>query len=206
MVYQSTNAWVKPPNMYSCLVPKQINSNFNEYTDVEVNIQTLQSNLHIIKKINDLKDNTIEKVTECGIILLNSNQSKVLLVFQNESKSWGLPKGKMDSDELAEKDYMRCAKRELEEETRINLNMNKTRKLGSVIILNKLFYILTLTKEPKDTMRYIPEDTVEIGAVKWLNIIDIKRFIHQNKCNITIKKFIRYMLPMKRSYDSLYIS
>ena len=73
--------------------------------------------------------NNINKVTECGILLLNQTKNnkcrsfdKMLIIYQNESKKWGLPKGHLDDREFLNKQFMECAKRELYEETGIYLN------------------------------------------------------------------------------------
>jgi ADP-ribose pyrophosphatase YjhB (NUDIX family) len=185
--------------MCSKEAPMNMNEEFFEHDFENTKFDNLITNLHVIKQINDKNRDTIDKVTECGIILFNSDQSKLLVVYQNESKRWGLPKGKMDNIELLEKDYMKCAKRELEEETRINLNMNKFKKIGSVIIKNKLFYIISLTKDIRDNMHFVPQDREEIGEVKWIHINNIKTFLVKNDCNITIRNLITYMCPMKRT-------
>lgn len=124
--------------------------------------------------------------------MLDQNLSKMLIIFQNESRKWGFPKGKMLDTEMACRDYFTCAKRELYEETGIMLNCNKYKKLGSVIIKNKLFYIVTLMKNIRNSY---PVDTNEIGKIKWINVADLSTFILNHECNITIRNIHDYMVP-----------
>jgi 8-oxo-dGTP pyrophosphatase MutT (NUDIX family) len=66
-------------------------------------------------------------INECGIVLINNTFDKILIIFQNESLKWGLPKGHMDPKELNKKAYFDCAKRELLEETGIMITTHKYR-------------------------------------------------------------------------------
>ena len=145
----------------------------------------------LLDNIEQIKSKTrIKNVNECGIIMLDYNLSKMLIIYQNESSKWGFPKGKMDTNEYNSKEYFSCAKRELYEETGIMLNCNKYKKLGSIIIKNKLFYIIMLQSKIKYSR---PIDDVEIGKIKWINISDLCSFINKNNCNITIKNIYDYM-------------
>jgi len=139
-------------------------------------------------------------ITECGIVLLNKNFDKVLIIFQNESLKWGLPKGHMDQIELNKNAYFDCAKRELLEETGIMINTHKHRKLGTFIIKDKLFYILQLLK---DINIKKPMDTTEIGDIKWLPIVNIVNFIKQYQCNVTIKELNNYLLTIYESHHKI---
>ena len=145
----------------------------------------------LLENIEQIKSKTrIKNVNECGIIMLDQNLSKMLIIYQNESCKWGFPKGKMYESEYYSRDYFNCAKREFYEETGIILNCNKYKKLGSIIIKNKLFYIIMLQSK----IRYSkPLDTLEIGKIKWINVSDLCSFIDKNNCNITIKNICDYM-------------
>ena len=102
----------------------------------------------------------------------------------------GISQRKMDESEYNSREYFSCAKRELYEETGIILNCNKYKKLGSIIIKNKLFYIVMLQSK----IRYSkPLDTFEIGKIKWINVSELCSFINKNNCNITIKNIYDYM-------------
>ena len=157
------------------------NNKSNKYVDI------------LLDNIDQIKSKTkIKNVNECGIIMLDQNLSKMLIIYQNESCKWGFPKGKMDEAEFNSREYFNCAKRELYEETGIILNCNKYKKLGSIIIKNKLFYIVMLQSK----IRYSrPLDTLEIGKIKWINVSELCSFINKNNCNITIKNIYDYMNP-----------
>ena len=94
-----------------------------------------------VLKSSFVQQTTTRTTRTSTTIMLDQNLSKMLIIFQNESRKWGFPKGKMLDTEMACRDYFTCAKRELYEETGIMLNCNKYKKLGSIIIKNKLFYI-----------------------------------------------------------------
>lgn len=128
---------------------------------------------------------TIRKVQECGVMLFNKNMNKMLVVYQKQSKKWGFPKGYMTRIELYNKEYFNCAKRELLEETGIDLRTNRHVKYGTIIISNKLFYVIEIKK---DFINVKPNDENEIAAFKWINRTDLFEFVRQNSCNITMTK------------------
>lgn len=136
-------------------------------------------------------------INECGVVLLNKQLDKVLIIFQNESLKWGLPKGHMDSSEIHKNAYFDCAKRELLEETGIMITTHKYRKLGTFVVKDKLFYVLQLLKDIKVKK---PIDTFEIGDIKWLPIIELVAFMNNYQCNVTIKELKNYL------YSTIYES
>jgi 8-oxo-dGTP pyrophosphatase MutT (NUDIX family) len=127
----------------------------------------------------------MRKVTECGVILLNQDMNDILIVFQNKSQKWGFPKGHMTRLEMYNKEYFKCAKRELLEETGIDLRTLSHTKYGSVIIGNKLFFII----EGKRRFIYTnPLDICEIEMVQWIKRKDLNAFVISNNCNVTLNK------------------
>jgi 8-oxo-dGTP pyrophosphatase MutT (NUDIX family) len=139
-------------------------------------------------------------INECGIVLINNTFDKILIIFQNESLKWGLPKGHMDPKELNKKAYFDCAKRELLEETGIMITTHKYRKLGTFVIKDKLFYTLQLLK---DINIKKPIDTNEIGDVKWLPIKNILQFMKTARCNITLKELNQYIFTIYESHHKI---
>jgi 8-oxo-dGTP pyrophosphatase MutT (NUDIX family) len=139
-------------------------------------------------------------INECGIVLVNKHFNKILIIFQNESLKWGLPKGHMDDNEFMCKAYFECAKRELLEETGIMINTHKHRKIGTFVIRDKLFYILQLLK---DINIRKPIDTTEIGDIKWLPITDIINFMNKYQCNITLKEINNHISTIYESHHKL---
>ena len=134
---------------------------------------------------NNTSKHAMRKVTECGIILFNLDMNDVLIVFQNKSKKWGFPKGHMTRLELYNKEYMKCAKRELFEETGIDLRTINHTKYGSVIISNKLFFVIEVKKKILNTY---PLDGYEIEKIQWVKREDLSWFVRSNECNITLNK------------------
>jgi 8-oxo-dGTP pyrophosphatase MutT (NUDIX family) len=125
-------------------------------------------------------------ITECGIILLNKTLESVLVIFQKESLKWGLPKGHMEPYELKYKLYFDCARRELLEETGIMISTHKYKQYGTLLLGNKLFYVLQLMR---DVYPRKPLDSTEIGNVKWLPIKNIGLFLKRYNCNVTLRDF-----------------
>jgi len=129
---------------------------------------------------------------ECGAIVFDRLGESVLIIFQKESQKWGLPKGHIDPKEGG--NYFECAKRELEEETGIMMNLIKYRRVGTCVIRNKIFYIVQLMK---DVHRLRPMDHNEIGEIKWLNVEQIRSFVKAQQCNVTLREFPTIRLPEK---------
>jgi 8-oxo-dGTP pyrophosphatase MutT (NUDIX family) len=134
---------------------------------------------------SDNSKNAMKKVSECGVILFNKNMMDVLIVFQNKSQKWGFPKGHMTRNELYKKEYFKCAKRELFEETGIDLRTLQHTKYGSVIIGNKLFFVIEVKKEFIETN---PLDVYEIEKIQWVKRKELNRFVQANECNVTLNK------------------
>lgn len=136
-------------------------------------------------------------INECGIVLINKSFENILIIYQNESLKWGLPKGHMDKNEIINKAYFDCAKRELLEETGIMITTHKYRKIGTFLIKDKLFYILQLLKEINIRQ---PLDTKEVGSIRWLSIRNIINFISKYQCNITLKEINNYITTIYESH------
>ena len=131
-----------------------------------------------------------EPITECGVILLNKTIEKFLIIYQNESSKWGLPKGHMEQNEINQNLFFDCAKRELLEETGIMINTHKYKKMGTYILKNKMFFVIRLLK---DIQLKTPHDQNEVGAIMWLPIKDVYKFSRLYDCNITLKETCRYI-------------
>ena len=129
--------------------------------------------------------NAMKKVTECGVILFNQDMNHLLIVFQNKSQKWGFPKGYMSRIELCKKEDFKCAKRELFEETGIDLRLLHHTKYGSVIIGNKLFFVIEAKKKHITTN---PLDVCEIEKIQWIKRSDLNAFVRSNNCNVTLNK------------------
>lgn len=145
----------------------------------------LQCTMSLKQKQKTTSKNYIGKVTECGVILFKKGMEEMLVVFQHVSSKWGFPKGYMTNAEQYNKEYFKCAKRELLEETGIDLRATHHSKYGTLIIGNKLFYIIEL-KSTLDEINII--DNNEISEARWIQRQNLLSFINENDCNATLNK------------------
>ena len=123
---------------------------------------------------------------QCGAILFDKSGQYVLIIKQRLSNKWGLPKGHMNKRELLNDDKLECVKREINEETGINLNKIKYFMYESEYINNRLFYIFHLHKY-KEKINLNPFDLNEICDYTWISIIDLHTFLKNNQCNKTLR-------------------
>lgn len=148
-----------------------------------MNTDILYDNLSTVLLNNNSKNKAnIHNVNECGILLLTKNMKKCLIICQNKSKKWGIPKGYMYPHEIMERKFFDCAKRELFEETGILITNLKYKKVGTRIIKNKLIYYLQLRR---DEFRTNSIDKNEIGDLKWECINNLMYYDTYNS-NITL--------------------
>lgn len=134
---------------------------------------------------------------ECGGIIVDEKIEKLLVVYQRASKKWGLPKGHMNYDEIQKNDKLTCSKREVLEETGLNLNSTPNKLLGKENMNNKLFYIYKLLC-PINKLNLSPEDKNEILCVVWLNIENISKFITSNACNRSLREFNKRRIKLQK--------
>jgi 8-oxo-dGTP pyrophosphatase MutT (NUDIX family) len=144
-----------------------------------------QQNCNLVFHNTSHNNQGLNKVNECGVILFNFNMSNILVVLQKLSRKWGFPKGHMNLQEKERREFFKCAKRELLEETNIDLRTHPHTKYGTLLIANKLFYIIGL----KTTVLCArPNDPKEISQIKWVNRNDLYNFVSRNACNITLRQ------------------
>jgi ADP-ribose pyrophosphatase YjhB (NUDIX family) len=137
------------------------------------------------------------KAIECGGIIFDENFEKLLVVYQKASKKWGLPKGHMTVNEIKNNDKLTCSKREIKEETGLNLNNIPNTILGKENMNNKLFYIYQLLY-PINRLSLSPEDKNEILHVVWVNLNTIQNFVSQNSCNRSLREFNKRRPKLKK--------
>lgn len=149
------------------------------------------SNNTYVEKLLDRKfSSSIQNVHEAGVILFDQNCQKILIIYEKHSNKWGVPKGSMESNEMLKRNFWGTAKRELYEETGINISCHNYKKHGTIIIKNKLLYLVS----SKSIRKYCqPIDTEEIYKIRWISLKYLKQFVEANSCNITIR-YINYIL------------
>jgi 8-oxo-dGTP pyrophosphatase MutT (NUDIX family) len=111
------------------------------------------------------------KNNNCGICIISNDAKYCLMVFQRKAKKWSFPKG---SKELGETNII-CMKRELYEETGIDLNNLYYNLICTIRKYQYYLYVIKL-KENHDSIILNPQDKKEIELVKWVKISDALNF------------------------------
>jgi len=127
-----------------------------------------------IKLVNPSKD--FNKGNSAGGIIYDSTKHLILVV--RGKQKWSLPKG---HKEIGEKPYQ-TAKREIYEETSLNLDLNELSK--SIQILKCTYFLISMGVDNKTIL--LPKDTDEIQEISWFN----KYQLQSKNCN----KQLRYIL------------
>ena len=136
------------------------------------------------------------KNDQCGGILFDKSGNYVLLIKQRLSNKWGLPKGHMNKREIINNDKMECVKREINEETGINLNKLKYYYTDNLCINNREFFIFQINKY-KESINLNPFDLNEICDYEWISIWDLHNFCKNNNCNRTLREMERLHMKHK---------
>ena len=131
------------------------------------------------EKINsnkDIKDLVIIPPSNAGVIIINKDKTKLLLVKGKVKGKWGPPKGKIENKETTQI----AAMRELYEETGIKLDINNavryknTSKPYQLYLSNIVFYIFYLNEDnynifdPIDKNEIIEELGLSFSKIKFL--------------------------------------
>lgn len=132
----------------------------------------------INKMIGFGKHNTIRGgvIIQCG--------SKFLCVLQKSSKFWGFPKGRIEPGEC----LLDCMKRELYEETKINLS--KKVLLQSPVLHYKNYWF-SIVKIPNIINCKV--DEWEISNYNWLTLDEIEKLSVSNVTSNILKKIYNWI-------------
>lgn len=138
--------------------------------------------------------------SRCGGIIFDQSLKNVIIVLNNKSKNtgenkWGFPKGKIEKNEKLHE----CAKREIEEETGLSLDV--CNKNNFIKIQRTFYFIFVITKDCKLN----PKDKLEIADVKWEKISNISKLNKNNSLRDFLKEnFLSKSLKLaKDSYNLL---
>jgi 8-oxo-dGTP pyrophosphatase MutT (NUDIX family) len=176
------------------------NSHFNFVKKNKRLNNTIQHHIHELNQSHDeeLHEESKEeyKNDQCGGILFDKTGKYVLLIKQRLSNKWGLPKGHMNKREIINNDKMECVKREINEETGINLNKIKYYYIDSLCINNREFFIFQINKY-KESINLNPFDLNEICDFEWISIWDLHNFCKNNNCNRTLREMERLHMKHK---------
>jgi 8-oxo-dGTP pyrophosphatase MutT (NUDIX family) len=111
---------------------------------------------------------TMKHECRCGVVLISKNTNSVLIIKERirrtpNSGKWGLPKGQME--EIDKRNKFACAKRELREETGINLDLIQHEQSGVIRCGSTFLFIVRIDDEIKNLV--VPN--TEIDDAKWVN-------------------------------------
>ena len=107
------------------------------------------------------------KVVKCGGIIIDHKSLNILCILNRSShkkgeNKWGLPKGHLNKNES----YIKCAQREVLEETGIYFKINKFNYNKSIKLNNCIYFIINHSDKSND---YKSLDNNEVFLVKWIS-------------------------------------
>lgn len=114
-----------------------------------------------------------------GAIIYDSINNKILVVKGRDKFS--LPKGHINNNELIQS----CAIREIKEETGLSIVIPKDSK--TMIVKDYLYYLIKI--DYASELPIIPQNTMEILFIKWLEISTITLLI--SECNQGLRYTIK---------------
>lgn len=134
----------------------------------------------VVKKFVNNYNRICRKIPVAGVVALNRERTKVLLVKNFNSKSWSFPKGKISHGETD----VDCALRECLEET--GYLPNATNILGCLKkpICERLSTFFIISDFPEN-FAYIPHNKNEIINVEWHPLNDL---LTSRKYNIYVNQ------------------
>ena len=129
--------------------------------------------------------NFIKGPIKCGVIVFNKELNEIILILNKYSfllgeNKWGIPKGHREGNET----YATCARRELLEETGLQLNIQDN--MFKVRINNSYYFPIILNNREKFTLKPIDEN--EIKEAKWFKISDIESLNLNRETKIIMKR------------------
>ena len=109
------------------------------------------------------------RIPTCGAIILNHNNTKVLLVKSWQGKSWGFPKGKIDKDE----EKYECAIREVREEVGFDIASRLDPEHFIERQLSQATVRLYIIRGVPDDTQFVTQTKKEIGGIEWHKLKDL---------------------------------
>jgi len=116
----------------------------------------------------------------CGIVLFTKNADVLIVLESSFTHKWGVPKGGMEPED---RDKFDCAKRELLEETGIDITSVKYTNFRILKYSNTLLYCLLV--DNKLEVKGVPNR--EILRAKWVPYKSLQQKYNSTKHNNTIK-------------------
>jgi 8-oxo-dGTP pyrophosphatase MutT (NUDIX family) len=152
----------------------------------------------------------MSKIRKAGILLVNPS-GKLLLVKQRESQMWGIPKGKMNSQD--KDDLWNCARRELYEETGVDVTKINYKMRWSYRANNTKIWVVEIVY-PRSLYINTAKSRGEIEAFRWNSLkYLIQNYVTRPKAyNATVKKLMvpgvlhQFVYNVPKTISSLTIS
>nr|PVC52075.1 hypothetical protein MACL_00001042 [Theileria orientalis] len=160
----------------------------------------------ILKKFvttNDLKNmisnwrEYAKKIPVRGGIIFNTACEKVLLVQSYKSKSWSFPRGKRDEAE----DDAKCAAREIQEETGLDLNSSINGDFYLEIVENDMNLKLFLIPGVDDNVRLKSFSDYEICKFKWIHLRQLENIHYLRFSTFQVKPFIKKIIEFSKDFQ-----
>lgn len=155
-------------------------------TDLKVHVECQYDQpFSSIPKYQKERGYKLHNIKQCGLALTNGigKDQEILLVLQEESNKWGIPKGHKEKNET----LIACAERETYEETGIDVQMHKVARHGTVSCQGRtlIFVVQILQTNFRKNWVHRGSDN-EIRNSMWIPVRDLVDFVNPVTCNQTL--------------------
>ena len=161
LIYDSTIATIVD------LLKKMTDKKFKKIYSITITLKRFKYVLKQVKKMF--------KIIKAGGGVVKNNNDQILFIYR--LKKWDLPKGKLDKGETIRD----CAKREVEEETKVKVNLKqKIISTWHTYTRNKKFILKKTTwfkMDCVDDSKMKPQKKEKIEKVEWMNNSTIKEIL-----------------------------
>ena len=161
LIYDATIATVVD------LLKKMTHKKFKKIYSITITLKRFKYVLKHVKKMF--------KIIKAGGGVVKNNNDQILFIYR--LKKWDLPKGKLDKGETIRD----CAKREVEEETKVKVNLKqKIISTWHTYTRNKKFILKKTTWFKMvcvDDSKMKPQKKEKIEKVEWMNNSTIKEIL-----------------------------
>ena len=149
------------------LLKKMTDKKFKKIYSITI---TLKKFKYVLKQVKKMF-----KIIKAGGGVVKNNNDQILFIYR--LKKWDLPKGKLDKGETIRD----CAKREVEEETKVKVNLKqKIISTWHTYTRNKKFILKKTTwfkMDCVDDSKMKPQKKEKIEKVEWMNNSTIKEIL-----------------------------
>ena len=149
------------------LLKKMTDKKFKKIYSITISLKRFKYVLKEVKKMF--------KIIKAGGGVVKNNNDQILFIYR--LKKWDLPKGKLDKGETVRD----CAKREVEEETKVKVDLKqKIISTWHTYTRNKKFILKKTTwfkMDCVDDSKMKPQKKEKIEKVEWMNNSTIKEIL-----------------------------